>query len=482
MKRRDVLGLMATGVIGFTTAPVRAFAQAPAAAPQMAALSEHMSVSRQRSLPADVAEHAKHHLLDTLAAMISGSRLAPGEAAQRYIRDVAPKGDLTIAATTLRAPPIDAALANGVMAHADETDDSHNASRSHPGCSVVPAALALGEQFAIDGAHFLRAVTLGYDVGTRVVLAMGGAKFSYENVMDTHSVAGTFGASAAAACVASLGARQMRWVLDYAAQQASGYIVWRRDVDHIEKGFVFGGMPARNGVTAALLVRSGWNGVDDVFSGPDNFFLAYAPRARPEQLTDQLGERYEVALTDIKKWSVGSPIQAPLDGIAAIRSKRPFSADQVQRVTVRVAPSVAAVVDNRDIPDICLQHMIAVMLLDGTASFQAAHDMIRMKDPAVLQQRAKVNLVRDEELANLLPVRVTIDEVELTDGTYLAERITKVRGTVANPMTRAEVIDKARDLIAPVLSRERTERLIETVYGIETLSDMRSLGRMLRPE
>jgi 2-methylcitrate dehydratase PrpD len=481
MKRRDVLALMATGAIGFTAAPLRAFAQAQTAGPQMAALSEYMSAARQRGLPAEVAEHAKHHLLDTLAAMISGSRLAPGEAAQRYIRDAAVSGDMTIAATTLRAPPIDAALANGVMAHADETDDSHNASRSHPGCSVVPAALALGERFAIDGAHFLRAVTLGYDVGTRVVLAMGGARFSYENVMDTHSVAGTFGASAAAACAAGLDARQMRWVLDYAAQQASGYIIWRRDVDHIEKGFVFGGMPARNGVTAALLVRSGWTGVDDVFSGPDNFFLAYAPGAKPGQLTDKLGERYEIALTDIKKWSVGSPIQGPLDGIAAIRGKRPFSADEVQRVMVRVAPSVAAVVDNRDIPDICLQHMIAVMLLDGTVSFQAAHDKVRMKDPAVLQQRGKVDLVRDEELAGLLPARVAIDEVALSDGTRLSERITEVRGTVANPMTRAEVIDKARDLIAPVLSRETAERLIEAVYSIETLSDTRSLARMLRP-
>jgi 2-methylcitrate dehydratase PrpD len=457
----------------------------------MTVLSEYMSASRQRSLPADVAEHAKHHLLDTIAAMISGSRLTPGEAAQRYIRDVAAQdrlttdlmttGDLTIVATTLRAPPIDAALANGVMAHADETDDSHNASRSHPGCAVVPAALALGEQFAIDGAHLLRAVALGYDVGTRVVLAMGGARFSYENVMDTHSVAGTFGASAAAACVAGLGAQQMRWVLDYAAQQASGFIVWRRDVDHIEKGFVFGGMPARDGVTAALLVRSGWTGIDDVFSGPDNFFMAYAPKAKPELLTDGLGERYEIALTDIKKWSVGSPIQAPLDGIATIRSQRPFSAGEVRRVTVRVAPSVAAVVDNRDIPDICLQHMIAVMLLDGTVSFQAAHDKVRMKDPAVLQQRAKVDLVRDEELSGLLPARITVDEVELADGTHLSERITHVRGTVANPMTRTEVIDKARDLIAPVLGGQTAERLIDTVYGIEKLSDVRSLARMLRP-
>ena len=446
----------------------------------MSALSTYMSAAGTRALPAEVTEHAKHHLLDTLAAMISGSELLPGQAAQRYIRAHGGKGAATIAGSALTAAPVDAALANGVMAHADETDDSHNASRSHPGCAVVPAALAVGEEFGIDGARFLRAVTLGYDIGTRVIMAMGGAAFSYESSLATHSIAGTFGAAAAAACAAGLDARQMRWVLDYAAQQSSGIVAWRRDTDHIEKAFVFGGMPARNGVTSALLVRSGWNGVDDIFSGADNFFLAYAPKAQPERLVEKLGERYEIAQTDIKKWTVGSPIQAPLDAIEAIRSKQPFEADQVQRVIVRLAPTVAAVVDNRDIPDICLQHMVAVMLLDKTASFHAAHDKPRMQDAAALRQRAKVNLVRDEELAKLLPVRVAIVEIELTDGTRLSERVAAVRGTPRNPMTRAEVIDKARDLIAPVLGRETADRLIETVFAIETVTDVRSLRPLLQ--
>jgi 2-methylcitrate dehydratase PrpD len=446
----------------------------------MSALSTYMSAAGTRALPAEAAEHTKHHLLDTLASMISGSELLPGQAALRYIRSHAGKGAATIAGSALTAAPVDAALANGVMAHADETDDSHNASRSHPGCAVVPAALAVGEELGVDGARFLRAVTLGYDVGTRVVMAMGGAAFSYESSLATHSIAGTFCAAAAAACVAGLDARQMRWALDYTAQQSSGIVAWRRDTDHIEKAFVFAGMPARNGVTSALVVRSGWNGVDDIFSGADNFFIAYAPKAQPERLVDKLGERYEVVQTDIKKWTVGSPIQGPLDAVEAIRGKRPFEADQVQHVTVRLAPSVAAVVDNRDIPDICLQHMVAVMLLDKTVSFHAAHDKARMQDTAALRQRAKVNLVRDEELARLLPVRVAVVEIELTDGTRLSERVSAVRGTPRNPMSRAEVIEKARDLTAPVTGREMSERLIETVYAIETVTDVRSLRPLLQ--
>jgi 2-methylcitrate dehydratase PrpD len=446
----------------------------------MDALSVYMSAARSRELPDDVTEQAKFHLLDTIAAMISGSELPPGQAAQRHIREHSGTGPTTVVSSTLTAPPIDAALANGVMAHADETDDSHNESRSHPGCAVVPAALAAGEVYGIDGTSLLRAVTLGYDVGPRVVMAMGGAGFSYDSSLSTHSIAGTFGASAAAACAAGLDARQMRWVLDYASQQSSGIVAWRRDTDHIEKAFVFGGMPARNGVTAALLVKSGWNGVDDVLSGPDNFFAAYAPKAQPERLIEKLGERYEITQTDIKKWTVGSPIQGPLDAIETMREKKPFEVDQVKKVTVRLAPSVATVVDNRDIPDICLQHMVAVMLLDKTVSFHAAHDKPRMQDAAVLKQRAKINLVRDEELAKLLPVRETVVEIELNDGTKLSERVSAVRGTPRNPMGRNEVVDKARDLIVPVLGRDPSTRLIDTIFDIEKLAEVRSLRRLLQ--
>ena len=480
MNRRGFIGMTAAAAAGAGIAPARSIAQTSASGPEMNVLSAYMSAAGALTLPADTAEQAKHHLLDSLAAMISGSQLPPGQAAQRYIRAYGGTGSGTIAGTTLTTSSINAALANGVMAHADETDDSHNASRSHPGCAVVPAALAVGEEFGVDGARFLRAVTLGYDVGTRVVMAMGGYSFGSESSFATHSIAGTFCASAAASCIADLDSRQMRWVLDYAAQQSSGIRAWRRDPDHIEKAFVFGGMPARNGVTSALVVQSGWTGLDDIFSGPDNFFAAYAPEAQPEQLIQGLGERYEIAQTDIKKWTVGSPIQGPLDAIEAIRAKQPFEADQVQRLTVRLAPNVAAVVDDREIPNIWLQHMIAVMLLDKTVSFSAAHDNTRMQDPAVLRQRAKVSLVHDEDLDQFLPVRVAIVEVELSDGNTLSERIEAVRGTPRNPMSRTEVIDKARDLIVPVLGRETSERLIATIYQIEGVTDVRSLRPLLQ--
>ena len=231
---------------------------------------------------------------------------------------------------------------------------------------------------------------------------------------------------------------------------------------------------------ATELVHHGATGVEDVLSGADNFFAVYGPHADPARLVDKLGSQYEVVRTNIKKWTVGSPIQGPLDGIQAIRRMRSFEADQVKRVSVKLAPPVAKVVDNRDIPDICLQHMVAVMLLDKTVSFHGAHDKPRMQDAAALRERSKVKLVYDEDLAKFLPARITVVEIELTDGTLLAERISAVRGTPRNPMTRTEVIDKARDLTAPVLGREKSERLIETVFAIEAVTDIRSLRPLLQ--
>lgn len=459
--------------------PHRLFA-AESISPVMAKLSAYMSEAAGRTLPEAAVEKAKHHILDTFAAMISGSDLPPARAAFQYARDFTSDKTCTIAASKMTASPPEAAFINGMLAHSDETDDSNEFSQSHPGCSVVPATLAAGEKFGIDGTHFLRAVTLGYDIGPRMTMSFGAIDFRNNSHKSTHAIAGIFGSAAAAGCAANLNAQQMRWLLDYTAQQSSGIGAWNRDTEHIEKAFVFAGMTARSGVTSALVVHAGFDGIDDIFSGVDNYFLAYAPNAHTQELTDQLGERYEIARTNIKKWTVGSPIQAPLDCMYNIMKKRPLKPDEVKSIVVRLANTEARVVDNREMPDISLQHMVAVMLLDGTASFRAAHDKARMKDPAVLAARAKVQLVPSEELEKLEPARQAIVEITLNDGTVLSDRVTDVRGTVDNPMTREEVAQKCRDLVEPVLGKANCASLIEKVFAIENVKDVRELRSVLQ--
>src|SRR6185437_2207549 len=284
----------ASGVAAATAAPVSQV---------MTRLSTYMSEAGARPLPDVIVEKTKHHILDTFAAMISGADLPPAQIALRFARAHTGEKVATVAASDVVCGAIEAALANGMLAHSDETDDSHAASHSHPGCAVVPAALAAGEQFGIDGTRFLRAVALGYDVGPRVTLTLGGLPYQMETHHSAHSIAEDFGAAAAAGCTAGLNAHQMRWLLDYAAQQAAGIAAWERDTEHVEKSLVFAGWPARNGVTAALLIQLGGSGVEDILSGPDNFLLAFAPKADPAKLIEQLGERYEVTRTSIKKWT-----------------------------------------------------------------------------------------------------------------------------------------------------------------------------------
>ena len=476
LNRREIL-CCAGGLLASTVARAQ---KAPSISPVMTRLSDFMSSAATAALPAEVVEKTKHMILDTLAAMISGSELPPGRFAINFARNYKGAAIATVAGSNVLCGPIEAALCNGMLAHSDETDDTHPPSQSHPGCAAVPAALASGEQFNISGPQFLRAVTLGYDVGPRVTATLGRLEYMFDSHRSTHSISGTFAAAAAAGCAASLNARQMRWLLSYTAQQASGLASWQRDTEHVEKAFDFGGMPARNGVTSALLVQAGGTAVEDVFSGADNFFDAFMPKNDPAMVIDKLGERYEITRTNIKKWTVGSPIQAPLDALEILLKRHKFQPDQVKQIVVRAATNEAKIVDNREIPDICMQHMIAVMLIDKTASFKSAHDTARMKDPEVLRQRAKVRLLGDEELEKLMPQRVGIVEVTLNDGMRFTERVDNVRGTMENPMPREEVIAKAKDLIAPVMGATIAAKLIEKIFDIDNVQSVLELRPLLQ--
>lgn len=444
----------------------------------MRELSAYIASALKKPLPKDVAEIGKHHLLDTLAAMVSGSRLLPGRKAIAYVRNLGGAKQASVVGTRILTSTVNAAFANGMMAHADETDDSHVPSLSHPGCGVVPAALAVGEHKRRDGKALLRAVVLGYDIGARSNFALGPQQLR-DLGHSSHSFGPLFGAAAAAGALAGLNADQARYLLSYTAQQAAGVDCWARDREHVEKAFDFAGMPARNGVAAATMADAGFTAVDDVFSGDRNFLFAFSGEPAPEKLTDGLGRRYEVVNTNIKRWAVGSPIQAALDSLSALIKEHGIGANDVEKLTVTMHKTGAATVNDRSMPDINLQHLMSVMLLDGTVTFAAAHDDARMKDRRVLESKRCIELIGSAELEHA-PTRQAIVIITTRDGRQLKHHTLAVRGTAANPMTRAEVEEKCYDLMAPVLGARRARSLIDTVWRIEKVSDTRALRPLLR--
>jgi 2-methylcitrate dehydratase PrpD len=207
----------------------------------MKTLATYIAQASKKPMPKEVVERTKHHLLDTLAAMVSGSRLPPGRAAISYIRTLGGTRQSVVIGSRFVTTAEHAALANGMLAHADETDDSHAPSLTHPGCGVVPAALAMGERERSNGTQLLRAVALGYDVGSRLSLSLHAHDFR-EAGHSTHTFGPMFGAAAAAGALAKLNYDQCRHLLSYTVQQASGVSCWMRDEEHIEKAFDFGGM------------------------------------------------------------------------------------------------------------------------------------------------------------------------------------------------------------------------------------------------
>jgi 2-methylcitrate dehydratase PrpD len=447
----------------------------------MEKLIDYVAGARERELPPDVLTKTKHHILDTLAAMVSGAHLKPGEMAFKYARlHGSGTPEATVVASDMVLPVIPAAIANGMLGHSDETDDSNGSAGFHPGCAIVPASLAMGEREGVSGAELVRSVALGYDIGSRVNKALGRDALRARSTLP-FSIAGTFGASAAAGILAGLGTEEdYRFLFSYAAQQASGVMTYARDTEHVEKAFIFGGMPARNGLTAATMVKAGFSGVFDVFSGDNNFFLAFTDSTRPanpELLVAELGERYEIMLTNMKKFCTGFPIQSAMEALLICVGKHGFKAGEVEKIVARLPVSGAHTVNDREMPDINLQYLFACALIDGEVTFAAAHDVGRMTAPDVLALRRRIAVVGDPEFGE--GTYQAIVEITLKDGTELCERANSFRGKADNPMSSEEVEKKARDLIEPVFGAGQTRELIETVRRLETVANVRDLRPLL---
>ena len=441
-------------------------------------LSGHIATAVQRPVPTAVIARAKLHLVDTFAAMISGSRLLPGRKAIHYVKTLGGKPGAGIIATRLVTTPQNAALANGMFGHADETDDTHPPSLTHPGTSVVPAALAIGEQHRLPGRALLRAIVLGYDICSRTLLTLKPMPY----LRSGHHAAATgqlFGAAATAGALLNLSAQQIRFTLSYAGQQTAGLYTMFRDPEHIEKAYAMGGMPAHNGTQAALMAAHGWTGVEDIFSGERDFFFTFAPEeVDRNEMVRGLGREYEIMRAGIKRWPVGGPIQGPMHVLRDLILEHELNAGDVTQIIARMPDKELEIVNNRASPDISVQHLLSVMLIDGNITFKSAHDFARMKDPAVLKVRRLVQAIGDAALTDAQRRWRCVMELRLKDGRVLRHQTMAAKGSFENPLTPDEENEKALDLIQPVLGRKRSAALLQALWNFDKITDVRTLRKL----
>jgi 2-methylcitrate dehydratase PrpD len=437
-------------------------------------VARHAAGAAKRRLPAPVADRMKLHIIDTLAAIVSGSALEAGRAAQRYAAALGGNEIASILGTRMRLPLIEAALVNGMAAHADESDDSHEESQTHPGCGVVPSALVVGEMLEASGADFLNAVELGYDMTVRFGLAFGSGMTFKASSMSSHAYGPLFGAGYAAGALMRFDATQFRILLNYLAQEASGLTTWRLDRHHTLKSYVFAGMPASNGVKAAALVKAGFTGDGDVLDmGGRNMLDAICPQPRVEALTVRLDRHEAVLQSDIKCYPVGYPIASPLAALERIIAMRRFDWRDVRELRIRYDEDWYKVVgDESRMPSVNLRYCMAVTLIDRRLTFAVAHDENRMASREVLEMGARIRLLPPEAPMDRFTARV---ELDIGDEVLVAEQDRYVLGRAQNPMSADQVHEKAIDLMGPVIGSRKSLEAIALVQRLEQLTSVRPL-------
>ena len=332
-----------------------------------------------------------------------------------------------------------------MFAHADETDDFEPVTKAHPGCAVVPAALAMAERGRRSGTEFLRAVTLGYDLCCRFLMALGP-----DHVRATHRSAegtsATFGAAAAAASLARLDERGMRFALSYARAAGVGPL----ELD-ARRG------PRREGVRLRRHGRAqrrdgGHDGRRPAspawptcWTASTTCSIALSSQPRPEEMVAGLGTRFFVSETRHQGvfGRLSDPVAARRAADAAARA-RPRPPRTSTRLVVRLPEDGARIVDGNAMPDVNLQHLMAVALIDGTVSFEMSHSRERMKDPQVLAVKARVQLVGDRALVDPDAPRSGAVEATLSDGRVVRHFTRHPPGTKENPLDAAAVAAKAR--------------------------------------
>jgi len=429
---------------------------------------------RHAHLPPRTRTAVRAALLDTLGVGLYGRAKPWSEAVARW----AQSGGTTAGehrATrwgdrwpSLRAA--DAALVNGVAAHAYELDDYHNA-KLHPGAVVVPAALALGEVLGASGAALEVAVAAGYEVMIRTGLALDPAAARLRGWHLT-GVCGPLGAAAAGASLLGLDAERTAWALGLAGTQGAGLFAFNAD-GAMSKRF-HAGRAAHAGVMAAELAGLGFTGPTQVYEAEDGGFLtAYSDVTHPERLTEGLGERFLLDATSFKPYSCCGSLHAHVDAARALPALTP--AELGRR---RVRAGVARVVDVQCGYDyapgtelnaqMSLRYCVAVALLERQA-LPGQFTPEKMADPAVVGLAQRLEVVHDPALDALYPAHlVGWVEVERTDGTgFERAYVLDPSGATTNPDREQALREKFRLLMADVLPAAAREALEADVLALE---------------
>jgi 2-methylcitrate dehydratase PrpD len=424
-------------------------------------LARYVVSAKAEDLPAAVRKEAKRTLLNWTGCAIGGSHHETMATAISALAPFAGPGQATILGRRERLDILNAALINGISSHIFDYDDTHLKTIIHPAGPVASAILALSEYHPVSGIDFLNALVLGVETDCRIGNAVYPAH--YDIGWHITGTAGVFGAAAATGRLLGLSVQQMRWALSIAATQPVGL---REMFGSMTKSF-HPGRAAQNGMTAALLAARNFTSSDHGIEAKRGWANVVSTSRKYEEITGQLGTRYETLLNTYKPFACGIVMHPAIDGCIQLRTQYKLTPSQIARIELRVHPLVLELTGKKN-PQTGLDgkfsiyYAAAVAIAEGAAGEKQFSDAL-VRNPKIVALSERVTTVVDPSIHED-QVRIRI---MLKDGRTLDKFVEHAIGSVQNPMSDAALEAKFTDLASGILPPAGIRRVIEMCWNID---------------
>ena len=432
--------------------------------------AEYAHFEAGRALPPEVGHHAKRALIDWFSALFPGTVQAPGPNLMRAHSQELGYGKSSLPGMQTTALPGTAAWINGSISHAVEFDDIFRDAVYHPGCPTIAAALAVAEDRGSSGADLLKAITIGYEISTRIGVAVQPSHYRF---FHTTGTVGCFGGAAAVAALLDGSNRDvMRHALATAATFASGLQQAFRS-DSMTKA-LHAGHAAWVGVTAGTGAAHGVTGALDILEGEAGFGAAMSVEPKWDRATAELGERYNIKAITQKNHGCCGHTFAAIDAMLDIRAQHKIDASQIEFVTVDTYKTALDVTGNFEPrtafeAKFSLPYVVSHALLHGAVRLSAFSEE-RLADAEIRRLMAKITLNNDPELSAKFPgMRAARIKVTLKDGQVIEQFAPYRKGDPEAPLTDADLNDKFMELAAPVIGSDLARALLDKLWRMETL-------------
>ncbi len=452
---------------------------------QLAAWASELTLD---DIPDRVQDRAKHLVLDGLGCALISAQLPWSQTAVEAVLAFEGTGDHVLIGWDQGISAPAAALLNGTFIQGFELDDFHPFAPLHSASLIVPALLAASELAGdVDGAAFVRAAVVGFEVGPRVGLALHGSEMLTRG-WHSGSVFGPIAVAAAVGNLLGLDAEQMEDALGLGATQAAGLMAAQfgamsKRMHH--------GMASRNGLYAAMLAKGGYTGIKQVFEQPYGGYLStFGEGHDPDasQLTAELGGRWETERIVVKPYAAMGGLHAALDALFEITGAHDVAVDAVERIDVDLSEPVyhhGWWPPERPLTPTGAQmnigYVLAVALLDRAAlAQQFSPTRIGADDVWAVIPRITAHHRTEYDEQGSLGRGQTEVRLTMSDGSVLSSSQFAAK-SILQPLSGAEVVDKFQHLTDGVVDAARQQGLIDVVTTLDRQPDLAELVELLRP-